>query len=75
MNRLLLVLLAACPLGACTLLDPADASRPAPVAEQDYITGSRLPARHHNSTGTKVYEMNPIDRDELTRPKSTTVNQ
>lgn len=76
MTRTLFAILVGCALGGCAVLDPsADTASAAQHAERDYVTGSRLPSRNHNASGTKVYEMNPLDRDEMLRPKSTTILQ
>jgi hypothetical protein len=73
MIRILAATLAALALGGCALPETtADAS--VPRDEHDYITGSRLPARHGSSSGTKVMQVNPIDRDDLMNPKSNGLN-
>ena len=69
MNRLLAVTLAGLALAGCALPETSTDSN-VPRAEHDYITGSRLPAKGSNASNAKVMEMNPIDRDEMMRPKS-----
>jgi len=73
MIRMLAATLAGFALAGCALHQTtADAS--VPREDHDYITGSRLPAHHNNSSGTKVMTLNPIDRDELMQPKSNGLN-
>ena len=73
MIRMLAATLAGFVLGGCALPQTtADAS--VPREDHDYITGSRLPAHHNNSSGTKVMTVNPIDRDDLLQPKSNGLN-
>ncbi|HWH41592.1 MAG TPA: hypothetical protein VNU21_17220 [Usitatibacter sp.] len=73
MIRMLAATLAGFVLGGCALPQTtADSS--VPREDHDYITGSRLPAHHNNSSGTKVMTVNPIDRDDLLQPKSNGLN-
>ncbi|HXD04004.1 MAG TPA: hypothetical protein VN627_11925 [Novosphingobium sp.] len=73
MIRMLAATLAGFALAGCALPQTtADAS--VPREDHDYITGSRLPAHHNNSSGTKVMTLNPIDRDEMMQPKSNGLN-
>ena len=73
MIRMLAATLAGFALAGCALPQTtADAS--VPREDHDYITGSRQPAHHNNSSGTKVMTLNPIDRDEMMQPKSNGLN-
>ena len=73
MIRLLAVTLAGLALAGCAM-PQTTADNSVPREEHDYVTGSRLPAHHNNSTGTKVMTLNPIDRDEMMQPKSNGLN-
>lgn len=73
MIRLLAATLAGFALAGCAL-PQATADASVPREDKEYITGSRLPAHHNNSSGTKVMTVNPIDRDDLLQPKSNGLN-